>query len=184
MQNGSTDSWFEMGKEPITNMIPIEVARISDAEAIVHLFIEAAIWLNSRGIYQWPTTPQPTFREHIGKKIGEGEVSVVRGDNGHLLAHIRFDYEAGKVWHDNPAKSAYVRGLVIANEIRGQGMGAALLDWAQGYAREHSCTRLRLDCLAENVRLCQYYTDYGFTFLGKGGDSRYAAALFEMMLSG
>jgi ribosomal protein S18 acetylase RimI-like enzyme len=113
----------------------------------------------------------------------EGNVFVAQGRDGRLLGHIRFDFEAGKVWHDNPAETAYVRGLVIANEVRGQGVGTALLDWAQVFAREKGCVRLRLDCLAENGRLRQYYRDYGFTFLGEGRSGRYTAALFELSLA-
>ena len=164
------------------NLLMIERAQADDVEAVVRLFVDAAVWMKSRGIYQWTTSPKPRFWEHVRQKIGEGEVFVVRGEHGRLLGHIRFDYEAGRIWPDDPADTAYVRGLVIANKMRGQGLGAEMLDWAQGYARQKGYWRLRLDCLAENDRLCQYYADYGFAFLGEGYSGSYTAALFEMML--
>jgi ribosomal protein S18 acetylase RimI-like enzyme len=161
----------------------IERAQIGDVAGIIDLFEAAAVWLEAQGVFQWSTRVSPHFRKFLRQKVMEGNVFVAQGRDGRLLGHIRFDFEAGKVWHDNPAETAYVRGLVIANEVRGQGVGTALLDWAQVFASEKGCVRLRLDCLAENGRLRQYYRDYGFTFLGEGRSGRYTAALFELSLA-
>ena len=160
----------------------VERARMEDVTGIVGLFEAAGVWLEGRGVKQWPTQVSARFWKFLQVKVKEGEVFVVRGENGRLLGHIRFEYEAGGVWLDNPTDTAYVRGLVIANEVRGQGVGAALLDWAQEYARAKRCARLRLDCMAENGRLRQYYADYGFLFLEESRNGRYVAALFERML--
>ena len=162
----------------------VERAQVDDVAGIVGLFEAAAVWLEERGVKQWPRKVSSRFWLFLQKKVEEGEVFVVRGADGRLLAHIRFDYEAGSVWHNNPMETAYVRGLVIANEARGQGLGADLLTWAQGYVRTKGCYRLRLDCLAANGRLRQYYSNCGFTYLGEGHHGRYVAALFEMMLQG
>ena len=158
----------------------IEQAQLDDIAGIIELFEEAAVWLESKNLFQWPIRVAPRFWSFLREKVRDGEVFVVRGGNGRLLAHIRFDYHPNKVWCDNPANTAYVRGLVIANEVRGQGMGTALLDWAQGYVRQRGFARLRLDCLAENGRLRQYYRDYGFTYVGQSHSGNYKAALFEM----
>ena len=162
----------------------IERAREEDVAGIVALFEDAAVWMEGQGLFQWPTRVSLRFWRFLRRKVKKNEVFVMQEINGRLLGHVRFNYQTGTVWPDNPADVVYVRGLVIANEVRGQGLGAALLDWAQGYAREGGYSRLRLDCLAENGRLRQYYSDYGFTFLGEGRSGRYLAALFEMMLSG
>ena len=164
--------------------VVIEGARQEDVAGIVWLFEDAAVWMEGQGLFQWPTRVSLRFWGFLRRKVKEGEVFVMRGMNGRLLGHVRFDFQAGEVWADNPADTLYVRGLVIANEVRGQGIGVAMLDWAQRYARERGYGRLRLDCLAENGRLRQYYGDYGFTFLGEGRNGSYLAALFEMILSG
>lgn len=161
----------------------IERAQIGDLAGIIELFEAAAVWLEGEGVLQWPTRVSPHFRKFLRQKVTEGNVFVAQGQDGRLKGHIRFDFEAGKVWHDNPVETAYVRGLVIANEVRGQGVGAGLLDWAQDYAREMGCVRLRLDCLAENGRLRRYYRDYGFTLLGEGNSGSYTAALFELNMT-
>ena len=160
----------------------IERGRMEDVAGIVALFEDAAVWLEGQGVFQWPTRVSLRFWRFLRGKVREGEVFVMRGANGRLLGHVRFDYQAGEVWPDHPADVVYVRGLVIANEVRGQGLGVALLDWAQEYGRERGYSRLRLDCLAENGRLRQYYRDYGFTFLGEGRHGSYVAALFEVRL--
>lgn len=167
-----------MHRETLT----IEPARMEDVGKIVALFEDAAVWLESQGIFQWPTRVSLRFRRFLRGEVKRGEVFVARAATGRLLGHIRFDYKAGKIWDDAPVDTAYVRGLVIANEVRGQGVGAALLDWAQGYARQKGCRRLRLDCSAANGRLRQYYADYGFTPCGEGRSGSYVAALFEMMI--
>lgn len=158
----------------------IERAKAEDVAEIVTLFEAAGVWLEGQGISQWPTRVAPRFRTFLRDKVAEGEVFVARAENGRLLGHIRFEYEPSKVWGDNSVDTAYVRGLVIANEMRGHGLGVTLLDWAQEYAQQKGCVRLRLDCLAENGRLRQYYADYGFVSLGEGRNGRYVAALFEM----
>ncbi|MCB8942404.1 MAG: GNAT family N-acetyltransferase [Ardenticatenaceae bacterium] len=161
----------------------VERAQMADVAEIVGLFEAAAVWMVGRGLDQWPTRVSARFWHFLRGKVREGEVFVVRGADGRLLGHIRFDYQPNKVWRDNPAHTAYVRGLVIANEVRGQGLGAALLDWAQGYVGEKGYRQMRLDCLAENGRLRQYYADYGFAFLGESRRGDYRAALFELRLA-
>jgi GNAT superfamily N-acetyltransferase len=160
----------------------IERAQSEDVVAIVALFEDAAVWLESQAIFQWPTEVSPRFYTFLRNRIKEKEVFVARGENGRLLGHIRFEYKPGKIWRDEPMNTAYVRGLVIANDVRGQGVGVLLLNWAQAQSRQRGCTRLRLDCVAENGRLRQYYADYGFAFLGESRSGNYRAALFEMML--
>jgi GNAT superfamily N-acetyltransferase len=162
----------------------IEPAKVSDVEAIVTLFSQAAVWLTTQGIEQWPIEPPTHFWSFLRRKIREGDVFVARAENGRLLAHIRFEYKASKIWPDDPTQTAYIRGLVIANEVRGQGVGVTMLDWARAYVSAQGCKRLRLDCLARNGRLCQYYSEHGFTFVGEGHSGDYTAALFEMMLTG
>lgn len=175
---------LSMAQRTGVETLGVERAQVEDVEAIIALFEEAAVWLESREIFQWPTRISSRFWTFLRGKVLAGEVFVVRGRDGRLLGHIRFDYEAGKVWNDDPIDTAYVRGLVTANAVRGQGIGTLLLDWAQGYVRAKGCSRMRLDCLAGNGRLRQYYADYGFVYLGESRNGRYVAALFEMMLTG
>ncbi|MCY9698207.1 GNAT family N-acetyltransferase, partial [Paenibacillus alginolyticus] len=40
--------------------------------------------------------------------------------------------------------------------------GQLLLKWAENYIKNKGRTRIRLDCMAENDRLNQYYLDSGF----------------------
>lgn len=46
------------------------------------------------------------------------------------------------------------------------GLGAAILGWAAGVARERGLDALRLDCVASNDRLRAYYEAAGFIHHG------------------
>ena len=60
------------------------------------------------------------------------------------------------------AEVAYVSDLVVTAAYRGQGLGRALLQHAEDYARAHDATTLSIGVLAENTQARKLYNDFGF----------------------
>jgi GNAT superfamily N-acetyltransferase len=61
-------------------------------------------------------------------------------------------------------RAVYVRRVVVRRSYAGQGLGAALLDWAADLAkREHKARLIRIDVWTTNVQLHAYYEKQGFT---------------------
>jgi len=55
-----------------------------------------------------------------------------------------------------------VHDIVVRAELRGQGIGQALLRWAEERARELGCCKLTLEVLANNTRAMASYKQAGF----------------------
>ncbi|AXS78889.1 GNAT family N-acetyltransferase [Dechloromonas sp. HYN0024] len=55
-----------------------------------------------------------------------------------------------------------VHDIVVHNTVRGQGIGQALLAWAEERARELGCCKLTLEVLSNNTRAMASYHQAGF----------------------
>jgi len=62
-----------------------------------------------------------------------------------------------------PAEYAYVSDLVVLAPVRRRGLGRALLERAEKYARAQGARVLRIGVLAQNLVAKQLYLDAGFT---------------------
>jgi ribosomal protein S18 acetylase RimI-like enzyme len=58
---------------------------------------------------------------------------------------------------------AYISDLVVLPEYRGRGVGHALLEQAESYARSAGATILRINVLAKNEDAARLYANFGFT---------------------
>ena len=67
---------------------------------------------------------------------------------------------ADSVWDGLPGRASTCTGWRYA--ARSAGLGAAILGWAAGVARDRDLEALRLDCVASNGRLRAYYEAAGF----------------------
>jgi GNAT superfamily N-acetyltransferase len=92
---------------------------------------------------------------HIGDPEEEAVNIFVRNANdtvvGGLLGHIRWRW-------------LYVSKLWVADELRGQGRGAALLEAAEKVARERGCIGAYLDTFEYQAR--PFYEKCGYTHFG------------------
>lgn len=71
----------------------------------------------------------------------------------------RFD----ALWNDQPAAQAcYVSKLVVAPDQRGRGLGEQMLAKCEALAVSRGCNTLRLDCVASNRSLANYYQQRGY----------------------
>jgi len=55
-----------------------------------------------------------------------------------------------------------VHDIVVRAEVRGQGIGQALLQWAEQRARQFGCCKLTLEVLSNNTRAMASYQQAGF----------------------
>ena len=55
-----------------------------------------------------------------------------------------------------------VHDIVVRAGLRGQGIGQALLTWAEGRARQLGCCKLTLEVLSNNTRAMASYQQAGF----------------------
>lgn len=55
-----------------------------------------------------------------------------------------------------------VHDIVVHRDVRGRGVGQALLAWAEARARELGCCKLTLEVLSNNTRAMRSYEQAGF----------------------
>lgn len=168
--------------QPTLQNLLIVRAEERDLSAIIDLMEEAATWLSTFDIKQWPVGLVRNNPSIILRRIAEHEVYLGRLE-GELAATMTIQWTDPAVWGRMDDRAGYVHGLVTARRFAGRGLGRRMLEYAEERIRAENGTLIRLDCVAANPRLRRYYTESGFTFLREkqmsGDDWR---ALFEKKL--
>jgi GNAT superfamily N-acetyltransferase len=155
----------------MTHTHTIRPATASDITAIFGLIGKAAQWLQaSKGTDQWarPWPNQADRDERIAQGIEHG-LTWIAESNGSLLGTITYRQQGrDTLWTPEELSdpAVYVSRLIVGREHAGQGIGAALIDWAglRGI-REWQANWLRVDVWTTNTALHGYYKEQRFTHL-------------------
>ncbi|MCT9934026.1 GNAT family N-acetyltransferase [Planotetraspora sp. A-T 1434] len=169
------------------NSLTLRSATPGDLTTVLTLLAEAAKWLNSLGVRQWPAGGFPA--ERIEPLIREGVLYLLDDGTGPVpAATVALDGHADpEFWtgSDHPGDALYVHKLAVSRAYSGQGLGEALLDWAGLRAAAEGRRLLRLDCSKDNARLQAYYRTLGFRHVRTVDlPHRASGALFERSASG
>jgi GNAT superfamily N-acetyltransferase len=150
------------------------LATPGDLHQVRGLVREAAEWLRTtKDTDQWarPWPSQAGQGKRMLNDLLEGKTWLL-WDGARSVATITVDPEEpldGRrqpVWpaRKHGGRAVYVRRVVVRRSYAGQGLGAALLDWAADLAkREHKARLIRIDVWTTNVQLHAYYEKQGFT---------------------
>jgi ribosomal protein S18 acetylase RimI-like enzyme len=138
-----------------------------DVFAVVH---EAAKWLESRGIPQWRFFLTDAGRDFVRDRIGSGETYLVFDSSHQPIATFRLQWSDQEIWGPRglDGQAGYVHGLAVRRHAAGAGLGLKLLDLASDLIARNSRPLVRLDCMAANPPLCDFYRRAGFSDLGVG----------------
>ena len=91
-----------------------------------------------------------------------GKVFVAEVDNrivGFVSLWVKVKSEA---LEEDPSEYAFISDLVVLPVYRGRGLGQALLQKAEDYARLQGATTLKLEVLAKNDGAMKLYKHHGF----------------------
>lgn len=140
-----------------------------------------AQWMTARGIDQWPLDWLLEIAEEIeaGVQAGRFWCYDLQGQIA-ALAEVREVPEALWSWDDTAA--VYVHKLAVDRRLAPAGLGRQLLDALIARSREAGWGCVRLDCVADNKRLCNFYLRAGFAYKGEVVSQGRAFALFELRL--
>jgi hypothetical protein len=177
-------------------------AALDDIPKVIDIQAEAAAWLRSRGIEQWHidharTTAYlqaamagyPAARAVYlawsagpakgGPADGEPAVSHATEAMSEPVATLALQAEDTRIWGEQPGDALYLHGCAVCRVAGGQGVGLALLRWAEGGAAAAGRTYLRLDCMAQNPELRAYYVRAGYAHRGDVRGQGWSASLNE-----
>ena len=154
----------------------VREARLADLDAVVSMLEEAARWMVRRGIESW--TPDGFSHKRIADLIESGEMYLAELE-GRPAGIFALQWSDRETWGDVPDDAGYVHGLVIRREFAGEGLGREMLGRAEQMVSRSEREYLRLDCVADNEALNEYYRQAGFAYRGRALVRGLAVALYE-----
>ena len=155
-------------------------AQQGDLNRVLEILEEASRWLSSKGLEtQW--RPSPAFRQTIKDNIERGDVYVVKDLEG-TVGTITLQWNDKKFWGDLPPDAGYIHKLAITRSHAGHHLGLRLLNWAEAKTRAEGKNYLRLDCLASNKKIRDYYEKAGFVHVRDTEMPGWKASLYEEKL--
>jgi ribosomal protein S18 acetylase RimI-like enzyme len=142
-------------------------ATADDLGHYIDLLEEVADWLAERGIKQWQPGSFRLSREYYSRSVMQGEVQLAFLDD-ELVGTLRLLLREPIVWPEIAADDAvYVYNLAVRRQWANRQLGSRLLSWAGQRALGIGRRCVRLDCLADNTFLQQYYARAGFVERGE-----------------
>jgi ribosomal protein S18 acetylase RimI-like enzyme len=147
--------------------LSIRKAEPGEEVKVLSLMREAALWLKEKGIPQWQGVLGVQGQEIASYRVKEGTayLALLDQDNaGTVSIQWEDPFSWGKKGSDNLA--GYIHGLAISRRFAGKEIGRKILKWSEETIRAQK-SLVRLDCMAENPRLCRYYEDAGFIGVGE-----------------
>ena len=113
----------------------LRLAAEADLSAILAMRVEAATWLQSRGIAQW--NPDGFTLDETREDFAINRIFVLEDGTGRLAGSFVLHDDDPKIWPDATAGEAYyLHRLVTVRERAGQGLGAVLLKEARRVASD------------------------------------------------
>lgn len=150
---------MKQSNENIT--IDVRPASIDESHIVLELWKGSASWLQSKGINQW--NPEHFKMNQIHECFNKGNEIYLARLSEEVVGTLFICWSDPFIWAElDNNESGYIHRFAVSRNHLGMGIGQLLLKWAENYMKNKGKTRIRLDCMAENDRLNQYYLDSGF----------------------
>ncbi len=144
----------------MSNSLEVVPASGGDLDVVLAVLEEAAEWLVSKGIVG-PWRPGFFSRQAFADQIARGEVLVSRL-GGETVGTVTLQWRDELFWPGASSDAGYVHKLAVRPAYLRRGFGLQMLDWASRTTRLAGKKFLRLNCLATNRKLRDYYEKAGF----------------------
>ncbi len=153
-------------------------ASTSEFDIVYDILHENALWLLSKSIFQWPLDWLESIRSEIKASIDSGLFYVAEIDNK-LAAVVEIRSAPEKIWQSNEAEALYIHKLAISRKYADSGLGRNILTLVKSQAIQQNIDYLRLDCVAHNNKLREYYESCEFKLKGIVEAGEVNLALYE-----
>ena len=151
----------------------------SDVEEVSAILLEAARWLEGRGMAMW--RDDELGEERIRKDIEGGLFFLAHSmGSGQAVGTLKFQLEDRLFWPEAAeGEAAYVHRLAVRRRFAGGRVSTAMLRWAALHTQELGRRYLRLDCEASRPHLRAVYERFGFRFHSERQVGPYRVARYE-----
>lgn len=159
------------------NRRSVRMALMEDLAAVLKIRNDAVAYKLSCGDVAWGKSAWT--ESYARQRIELNELLVIQLD-GTPVGMFSLFWEDLDYWGPQEPDAGYIHRLAVRNDFRRVGLGRYAIDWCANQVRAMRRNRLRLDCDANNEKLCAYYESLGFTRVGtKPVSSDYVASLYE-----
>jgi len=159
--------------------VHIRRAELNEQEHVRHFLIEAAYWMEARGIGQWRREQFTTKLIHSYFVEREVYIAEVAGEPAGMFTLQKGDADYWQ--HLNDEQYVYLHRLTVSSRFRSIGLGPAMLKWAEQYAERQGSKGLRLDCMADLLPLNRFYQQHNFRYMGTHNVNGKLANLYEKL---
>jgi|TARA_R100000049_G_C1949946_1_gene97040 ribosomal protein S18 acetylase RimI-like enzyme len=130
------------------------LGRESFCAAFAHLYRPEDIAAFLEQAYSQSAVAQEVADDfHIHRLADDGE---------RLLGYVKLRAPSGYAGYSDAANPIALGQLYTQPDLTGQGIGAALMDWAMAEARTRGHDAVQLSVWSENTRAQKFYQRYGF----------------------
>lgn len=163
----------------------IKKASLDDLQMVTSLLKECAQWMKDGNIDQWRYLLQGGEDLDIKSAIKRNETYTVM-KNEQLVATFTLspqqtEWDVHIFGKDEVENCLYLHRLAVSPSCMNKGIGKEILNWIEMYANEkQDKDYIKLDCVANNRNLNQFYVDNGFQYLGESDrHSKYKKSLIR-----
>lgn len=155
------NKWIEVTKDMKNIQIEVHRATEDESQIILDLWKGSARWIQSKGINQW--NPDSLNINQVQECFNNGfEIYLARW-NEEVVGTLYICWSDPILWEElDNDESGYIHRFAVSRDHAGNGIGKQFIRWAEDYIRDRGKKFIRLDCMAENARLNQYYLDAGY----------------------
>ena len=152
-------------------------AKPEDIDKVLGILDEAASWLLQQNI---PTVwkPKEFSRQAFLDQISRGEVHIGLIDD-EPAGTLTLQWSDPMWWGERQPDSGYVHKIAVRPAYAGQSIGREMLKWAEASARKANKKFLRLNCLAADRKIRDYYERAGFAYITDVAGPKGMASLYE-----
>jgi GNAT superfamily N-acetyltransferase len=155
-------------------------AALGDIDTVLGILDEAASWIIEQRLPSvWK--PGEFSRETFLEQISRGEVHIGLVDE-QPAGTITLQWADRVFWGEQLPDSGYVHKLAVRRAYAGQKVGLDMLRWAEAKSRTVGKRFLRLNCLAGDKKIRDYYERAGFLNKGDVVGPKAVATLYEKAL--
>ncbi|NRA61137.1 MAG: GNAT family N-acetyltransferase [Psychrobium sp.] len=147
-------------------------------ELVFDIFLENARWLASKYIWQWPLDWLEDKRLEIKDAIDSGHYFSV-DFGGELAGIVEIQSKPEELWNNDGKPLLYTHKLAIRRQYADQHLGRQIMSLIEARATQQGIKYLRLDCVAHNAKLRQYYESNGYKLVDEVKASEMNFALYQ-----
>lgn len=158
--------------------IIIRPASLDEAPIVFNLWLGSAKWLQAKNIDQW--NPVRFALEHVIEYMNSGSDVYLAVMNNEFVGTYLITWEDPFIWKElDDSESGYIHRFAVSRQFKGMGIGIKLLRIAEEQIRSKGKKHIRLDCMADNERINQYYRDAEFQYVRRMDEEGWSVNLYE-----